>query len=57
MNLLLFLLLAWLGLALVVIVAGFVLTSNREPPRYLTLKVVARQPLAEHEDEADRKAA
>ena len=57
MNLLLFLLLAWLGLALVVIVAGFVLTLNREPPRYLTLKVVARQPLAEHEDEADRKAA
>jgi hypothetical protein len=50
-------LLAWFGLALMVIVAGLVLTSNQEPPRYLTLNVIAEQPSAENEDEAERQAA
>ena len=57
MSLLLIMLLAWFGLALMVIVAGLVLTSNQEPPRYLTLNVIAEQPSAENEDEAERQAA
>ena len=57
MSLLLIMLLAWFGLALVVIVAGLVLTANQEPPSYLTLNVVAQKPSPENEDESARKAA
>jgi hypothetical protein len=49
--------LAWLGLALVVIVAGLVLSSNKAPPRYLTLNVLAEEPFAEEMDEDEREAA
>jgi hypothetical protein len=56
-SLLMMTVLAWLGLALVVIVAGLVLSSNKAPPRYLTLNVLAEEPFAEEMDEDEREAA
>jgi hypothetical protein len=54
---LLIILLAWLGTALVVIVAGLVFTSNKEPPHYLTLNVIVEERFAENVNEAEREAA
>jgi hypothetical protein len=48
---------AWLCIALAVILIGFVITSNKEPSRYVTLKVVADERSADDADEAERKAA
>lgn len=56
MSLSLFILLAWLGLAFVMIVTVLVLTASKEPPRYLRLKVIAEQP-AQNVNEAERKEA
>ena len=55
-SLLLIVLLAWAGIALVVIAAGFVITRNNDPPRYLTL-VVTPEPSAEVVDAVEREAA
>jgi hypothetical protein len=53
----LIILLAWLSIALAVIVVGFVVTSNKEPARYLTLNPVREEPSADGVNEVQRKAA
>jgi hypothetical protein len=53
----LIILLAWLSIALGVIIAGFVITSNREPSRYVTLKAAADERSTDDAAEVDRKAA
>jgi hypothetical protein len=54
---LLIVLLAWLGLAVVVIATGLLLTVNKEPLRYLTLLVIADEPSVANVNEAERRAA
>jgi len=56
-SLSLLILLAWLGLASVMIVTVLVLTASKEPPYYLRLNVVAEQPPAQNVNEAEQKEA
>jgi hypothetical protein len=56
-SLWLFILLAWAGLAFLMIATVLVLTARKEPPRYLRLIVVAEPPPAQNMNEAERKAA
>jgi hypothetical protein len=56
-SLLLAFALAWLGLAITMIVTVFVLTANKESPRYLSLEEVVEEPCAQNMNEAQRGAA
>jgi hypothetical protein len=56
-SLLLAFALAWLGLAITMIVTVLVLTANKESPRYLSLEELVEEPCAQNMNEAQRGAA
>jgi hypothetical protein len=55
-SLVLIVLLVWASIAFAVMVAGYMITSDSQPTRYVTLTVI-KEPSAENVDGDEREAA